>query len=157
MTTVPAGYSTAFPLTVTTTTAVGGSTTTPVPVTGTDYVVRLYLTGTLAECIDADVEFHQTIAEASHNVLLGHLTASLMRVIHGHVSGNLEHLHGRAQGWEDLQSQHRAIWQAVRRHQPQQAALAASAHIEFVRENIENNALTEQRRQSALRRASGSA
>ena len=120
-------------------------------------LAQVYLTGTLAECIDADVEFHQTIAEASHNVLLGHLTASLMRVIHGHVSGNLEHLHGRAQGWEDLQSQHRAIWQAVRRHQPQQAALAASAHIEFVRENIENNALTEQRRQSALRRASGSA
>jgi len=118
-------------------------------------LAEAYRGGSLALCIDADVEFHQTIAEAAHNVLLGHLTASLMRVIHGHVSGNLEHLHAQPQGWEDLQVQHRAIWQAIRRRQPQQAALAASAHIEFVRENIEHHALFEERRQSALRRTQG--
>ncbi|MBV5333374.1 methyltransferase domain-containing protein, partial [bacterium] len=35
-------------------------------------------------CIDTDVAFHQAIAEASHNTLIGHLSASLMRVVHGH-------------------------------------------------------------------------
>jgi GntR family transcriptional repressor for pyruvate dehydrogenase complex len=112
-----------------------------------------YSSGDLALCIDADVAFHQAIAEASHNVLIGHLTASLMRVIHGHVSGNLEHLHTRPERWNQLQSQHRAIWQAIREHRPQEAASAARDHIEFVRQSIENNSREEERRQSALRRS----
>jgi GntR family transcriptional repressor for pyruvate dehydrogenase complex len=112
-----------------------------------------YSSDDLAACIDADVTFHQAIAEAAHNVLIGHLTASLMRVIHGHVSGNLEHLHARPQRWNQLQSQHRAIWQAIRQHNPPQAALAAREHIEFVRQSIEDNSREEERRQSALRRS----
>jgi len=112
-----------------------------------------YSSDDMARCIDADVVFHQAIAEASHNVLIGHLTASLMRVIHGHVSGNLEHLHTRPERWNQLQSQHRAIWQAIREHRPQEAAAAARDHIEFVRQSIENNSREEERRQSALRRS----
>ncbi|MFZ4622824.1 MAG: FadR/GntR family transcriptional regulator [Rhodoferax sp.] len=106
----------------------------------------------LPVCIEADVAFHQAIAEASHNVLIGHLTASLMRVIQGHVSTNLEHLHTRPARWRQLRSQHRAIWQAIRQHQPQEAQRAASEHIEFVRQNIEDKAQDEARRSSALRR-----
>ena len=116
---------------------------------------QVYASKELAACIDADVAFHQAIAEAAHNVLVGHLTASLMRVIHGHVSDNLEYLHARPSRWDQLQSPHRAIWQAIREHKPQQAALAARDHIEFVRQSIENNALDDERRLSALRRAGG--
>ena len=112
----------------------------------------VYASDDLSACIDADVAFHQAIAEASHNVLIGHLTSSLMKVIHGHVSNNLAHLHTRPQRWGELQSQHRAIWQAIREHQPQQAAQAASTHIEFVRQNIEDTARDEERRLIALRR-----
>ena len=92
------------------------------------------------------------MAEASHNVLIGHLTASLMRVIHGHVSSNLKHLHARPERWNQLRAQHRAIWQAIREHKPQEAALAASPHIDSVRQSIEEQALDEERRSSALRR-----
>ena len=106
----------------------------------------------LANCIDTDVAFHQAVAEASHNVLIGHLTASLMRVIHGHVANNLDHLHARPQRWRQLRAQHHAIWQAVRQHQPQDAAIAAREHIDFVRQGIEETALDEARRASALRR-----
>jgi len=106
----------------------------------------------LAACIDADVAFHQAVAEASHNVLIGHLTASLMRVIHGHVSNNLKHLQARPQRWNQLRAQHRAIWQAIREHKPHEAALAASAHLDFVRQSIEDNVRDEGRRSSALRR-----
>ncbi len=113
--------------------------------------------GDLAACIDADVAFHQTVAEATHNVLIGHLTASLMRVIHGRVSDNLKHLHTRPQRWSQLQAQHRAIWQAIREHKPQEAALAASAHLDFVRQSIEDNVRDEGRRSSALRRAGDAA
>ena len=106
----------------------------------------------LANCIDTDVAFHQAVAEASHNVLIGHLTASLMRVIHGHVSKNLEHLHVRPQRWNQLRAQHHAIWQAIRQHKPQEAALAAGEHIDFVRQRIEDKTLDEERRSTALRR-----
>ena len=111
-----------------------------------------YTQGDLSACVGADVAFHQAIAEASHNLLIGHLTAGLMRVIHGHVSNNLTHLHTRPQRWGQLQTQHRAIWQAVREHQPAQAAAAAAEHIEFVRQHIEDNARDEERRLTALRR-----
>ena len=103
---------------------------------------------------DEDFAFHQAIAEAAHNVLIGHLSASLMRVIHGHVSNNLENLQTSPQRWEQLKSQHRAIWQAVREGQAQQAADAAREHIEFVRASIDDHALQDERRLIALRRSS---
>jgi GntR family transcriptional regulator, transcriptional repressor for pyruvate dehydrogenase complex len=111
-----------------------------------------YASNDLAVCIDTDVAFHQVVAEAAHNVLMGHLTASLMRVIHGHVSSNLEHLHARPQRWDQLQSQHRAIWQAIREHKPEAAAEAARVHIDFVRQSMAESAREEERRHSALRR-----
>ncbi len=112
----------------------------------------IYVSKDLAACIDVDVAFHQAIAEAAHNVLIGHLSASLMRLIHGHVSRNLEHLHARPQRWDQLQSQHRAIWQAIREHKPEAAARAARNHIEFVRKSMADSAQEDERRDSALRR-----
>jgi GntR family transcriptional repressor for pyruvate dehydrogenase complex len=106
----------------------------------------------LAANIEADVAFHQAVAEASHNALIGHLTASLMRLIQGHVSTNLEYLHARPQRWNQLRAQHRAIWQAIRAHKPEEAAQAARGHIEFVRLSMDDNALNEERRMSAMRR-----
>lgn len=112
----------------------------------------IYAHDDISACIDADVAFHQAIAEATHNVLIGHLTASLMRVIHGHVASNLAHLHARPQRWGQLQTQHSAIWQAIRERQPQAAAEAARGHIEFVRQSMEETARDEERRMRALRR-----
>lgn len=103
-------------------------------------------------CIDTDVAFHQAIAEAAHNVLIGHLTASLMRVIHGHVSTNLEQLHAQPPRWDQLKAQHHAIWQAIRNHQPEAADRAARSHIEFVRQSMDDNAREVERRSTALRR-----
>ena len=112
-----------------------------------------YSTDDLTACIDADVAFHQTIAESAHNVLISQLSASLMRVIHGHVSGNLEYLHLRPQGWEQLAGQHKAIWTAIREHRPHDAALAAGSHVEFVRQSIDNSVVEEARRSASLRRS----
>jgi GntR family transcriptional repressor for pyruvate dehydrogenase complex len=111
-----------------------------------------YLSNDMAACIDKDVAFHQAIAEAAHNVLIGHLTASLMRVIHGHVSNNLDHLRAQPKRWDQLRAQHKAIWQAIRHHKPEAAASAARGHIEFVRQSMEDSAVQQERRSSALRR-----
>lgn len=100
-------------------------------------------------CIDADVAFHQVIAESSHNALIDHLTESLLRVIHGHITRNLENLHAKPVGWAQLETQHHAIWQAIRTHQPEVAERAAIAHIDFVRENMAET----QRQADRLKRA----
>ena len=111
-----------------------------------------YDSNDIRACINADVAFHQAVAEAAHNVLIGHLSASLMRVIHGHVATNLAQLHTQPPRWDQLKAQHHAIWQAIRNHQPQMADQAARSHIEFVRQSMDDNAQDEQRRLSALRR-----
>jgi GntR family transcriptional regulator, transcriptional repressor for pyruvate dehydrogenase complex len=102
--------------------------------------------------IDKDVQFHQTIAEASHNVLIGHLTASLMRVIHSDISNNMGFLHTQPTNWTALKAQHHAIWQAIRDHQPELAANAARDHVDFVRKTIAESAIDNERRHAAKRR-----
>lgn len=111
-----------------------------------------YDTDDMQVCIDTDVTFHQVIAEATHNVLIIHLTASLMRVIHGHVATNLEQLSCDPLRWNQIRMQHKAIWQAIRTHQPEEADRAARGHIEFVRQSIDDNAQEKERRAASLRR-----
>jgi len=113
-----------------------------------------YEGGEMGACVDHDVAFHQAISEASHNVLISHLTASLMRIIHGHITSNLEHLHARRQRWDELKAQHRSIWLAIRERRPEQAAAAARTHIEFVRKGMAEAAIEDERRKTALRRLS---
>lgn len=111
-----------------------------------------YAADDLAACIDRDVAFHQSIAEASHNALIGHLAASLLRVIHGHVSGNLTFLHERPPQWDQIRDQHRAIWDAIRHRHVDAASQAARAHIEFVRTSMTEAAQVKRRLGTALRR-----
>ncbi len=113
-----------------------------------------YAKDDLKECINTDVAFHQVIAEASHNVLIGHLSASLLRLINGHVTKNLDFLHARPSQWQVLEKQHHAIWQAIRNHDPEAASLAATSHIEFVIENMKADSEINERMQSAMRRLS---
>ena len=115
-------------------------------------LVESYGKDDLQRGIAADVAFHQAIAEAAHNVLIGHLSASLMKVLHAHVSRNITHLHARPQRWVKLEAQHRAIWEAVRTHQPEAAARAARHHIQFVRASMADHEQAEERRHTALRR-----
>lgn len=106
----------------------------------------------LQACIDADVAFHQAIAEASHNAMIGHISASLMRVVHDHVADNLVHLHARPLQWAQIRAQHRSIWDAVRNGHAQTSQQVAKEHIAFVRKSMEEAAKLEGRRNSAMRR-----
>ena len=106
----------------------------------------------LEACITTDVAFHQAIAEASHNVLIGHLSASLHKVVQGHVQSNLEYLNARPELWRQLMVQHRAIWDAVRERRTDTAARAACHHIEFVQHTMVETMKNEERRHRASRR-----
>ncbi len=113
---------------------------------------RAFAQQDLALCIRADVDFHQAIAEASHNVMIGHLSSSLHKVMEGHVQGNLEYLNARPELWQQLQVQHRAIWDAVRERRMEVARKAANQHLEFVQMTMRENLKNEERRNSAARR-----
>jgi GntR family transcriptional repressor for pyruvate dehydrogenase complex len=115
---------------------------------------KAYDSDDMTACIDTDVAFHQAIADASHNSLIGHLWGSLMRVIHGHVSDNLVHLHASQKQWDQLKAQHKAIWQSVREHACDDAMRVSRDHINFVRQSMAEAAKIEDRRNSALRRLS---
>ena len=116
-----------------------------------------YDSDNMQACIDADVAFHQAIAEASHNAMIGHLSASLMRVVHGHVSDNLIHLHASPKRWAQIRAQHRAIWEAVRNHEPVDSRRVAREHITFVRLSMGEVEKAQERLGSAMRRLGESA
>jgi len=88
------------------------------------------------EQVKADLAFHQAIAEAAHNVMFGHLTASLFRLTHDNIDRNLRRLRHLEDDWLDLRDQHAAIWDAVRNRNPVAAQAAVRRHIAFVEESM---------------------
>jgi len=103
------------------------------------------------EQVKADLAFHQAIAEAAHNVMFGHLTASLFRVTHENIDLNLRHLRRLENDWLELRDQHAAIWNAVKSCNPQAAQAAVRRHIAFVEESMLARTLHEERESRALR------
>ena len=99
-----------------------------------------------------DLAFHQAIAEASHNAIIGHLTASLLRLMHDHIRRNLSELMRMPLARENLRGQHLRVWDAIREGDPEAARMAATDHIDFVRARLHETLRTEARRESALRR-----
>jgi GntR family transcriptional repressor for pyruvate dehydrogenase complex len=101
--------------------------------------------------VSADVAFHPTIAEAAHNALFGHLTASLLRLLHDHVRRNISDMSVGPEIGRCLMEQHSAIHQAIVDRQPELARQAAQAHIDYVRNRLDEAARAGERQQRALR------
>jgi GntR family transcriptional repressor for pyruvate dehydrogenase complex len=102
------------------------------------------------EQVIADLAFHQAIAEAAHNVMFGHLTASLFRVTHDHIDRNLRHLRRLEDDWQELRAQHAAIWEGVRTRNAAAAQSAVRRHMDFVQESMLASARHEERESRAV-------
>ena len=102
--------------------------------------------------VDKDLAFHQAIAEASHNAIIGHLTASLLKLTRDHIQRNLNELMRLPEARELLRQQHRRVWFAIENNHPEQAKIAAAEHIDYVRDRLTETLRNEVRRESALRR-----
>ncbi len=100
----------------------------------------------------ADIAFHQAIGDASHNVLVGHLSAALLRLMHDNIRLNLGELKGVPAAGKLLLSQHAAIHSAITEKKPQAARSAAETHIDFVRETLAQTLRSVARRETAERR-----
>jgi GntR family transcriptional repressor for pyruvate dehydrogenase complex len=80
--------------------------------------------------VDSDLAFHQA------NVIVGHLTASLLRLMRDNLRRNLSELMQVPAAKEQLLDQHRAVWHAIEQGDAGQALDAAANHIGYVRQNL---------------------
>ena len=101
---------------------------------------------------DADIAFHQAVGDAAHNVLLGHLSAALLRLMHDNIRLNLGELKSVPAASSLLMRQHAAIHTAIAERKPQAARSAAETHIDFVRETLAQTLRSVARRETAERR-----
>ncbi len=101
---------------------------------------------------DADIAFHQAVGDAAHNVLLGHLSAALLRLMHDNIRLNLGELKTVPAASSLLMRQHAAIHTAIAERKPQAARSAAETHIDFVRETLAQTLRSVARRETAERR-----
>lgn len=81
-----------------------------------------------------DVEFHQAICEAAHNVILLHTLRSCYRLLSNGAFFSRSLVYGYPGARNKLLSQHKAIYQAIMDGEPENAARAAAIHMEFVEE-----------------------
>ncbi len=85
-------------------------------------------------------------------MLLGHLSAALLRLMHDNIRLNLGELKSIPAAGTLLKSQHAAIHAAIRERKPQAARAAAETHIDFVRETLAQSLRSAARRETAARR-----
>ncbi|MBI3709070.1 MAG: FCD domain-containing protein [Proteobacteria bacterium] len=86
----------------------------------------------------ADAAFHLAVAEASHNVALVHVTRGVFTLMRSNIARTHDLLYGDAGNLHRLVDQHRAIFEAIRKHDPKSAQAAAHAHLAFVQETLRN-------------------
>lgn len=110
---------------------------------------QAYRGGDLNRQAEADVAFHQAVAEASHNVLFAHLSGSLLAMLHRHVQDNIANLFAAGEVAEALRQQHLAIWRAIRDGEPDAAQQAAEEHLDFVAATLQHLQRQSQRQQRA--------
>ncbi len=91
-----------------------------------------YKTGNISKQSEADVGFHQAVAEASHNILFAQFSGSLLRVLHSHTKTNLGNMFSVADLKTELSTQHHEIFMAIKKQQPSKARKVAQAHIDFI-------------------------
>jgi GntR family transcriptional repressor for pyruvate dehydrogenase complex len=87
----------------------------------------------------ADADFHEAIAEASHNSMFRHLHAGIVRMLREHISLNLT---GMSDATTQLRQQHEAIWDAIRLGQRDQARAAMLIHLDFTWSELARRANT---------------
>ncbi|MCI5078475.1 FadR/GntR family transcriptional regulator [Oricola sp.] len=103
---------------------------------------------------EIDIEFHNAVCEAAHNILLLHALRSCYRLLQNGVFFSRALVYGLPGAREALLNQHRAIYDAIMAGDPAGAKRAAEAHMEFVeRYSRDAERLKSWQAMSRLRRA----
>jgi len=104
----------------------------------------------------ADADLHQLVYESAHNVVLAHVMRVFSELLKNDVLYNRHQLYRRFGVRDQLLKQHLAIAAEILRGDPKAAEKAASDHIHFTFQTIEDIRRDEERVEVSLRRVSRS-
>lgn len=102
-----------------------------------------------AEEAAIDVEFHNAVGEAAHNIILLHTLRACYRLLTDGVLFNRALIYAQPEARDSLLAQHKAIHVAISAGRPAEARSAAEAHLKFV-----ENALADAERAGDWKRIS---
>lgn len=106
----------------------------------------------LAEHVKADTQFHISIADASHNLILTQIIRSMGNLIEKDILKTVEILSNDV-GWrEKLFEQHTRIFQAILNEDENSAEKAADKHLIYIRKQLEKASILNIRMQRSQRR-----
>ncbi len=100
----------------------------------------------------ADVDFHLSIAEASHNLVLLHVMRNLFDLVHRSVELSFKKLYVDEGGREIIREHHQRIMDAILSGDGEAARDNAHEHINFVKETLDRVTRQEQRNQVSMER-----
>ncbi|MEL6410359.1 MAG: FCD domain-containing protein [Pseudomonadota bacterium] len=90
-----------------------------------------------------DAEFHMSIIEASHNVIMLHMMRSMFQLLQEGVFYNRQIMFKQAATRRTLLDQHGAINAAIQARKPEQARDAVIAHLNFVEKSLADHKKSE--------------
>lgn len=85
----------------------------------------------------ADAAFHQSVADAAHNILFTRLSDGLLRLLTGQTRRNLGNMFGTPDMHAQLMAQHEAIFAAIEQKDPAAARQAAHQHLDYVKHSLQ--------------------
>ncbi len=113
---------------------------------------RAHESGSAEGELAADIEFHNAIGEAAHNVILLHTMRACYRLLSQGIFFNRKAVFAFEDAGERLLQQHLAIYEAIVAGDGEGAKRAAQAHIDFVMQAVEDaNRADERGRVARLR------
>lgn len=106
---------------------------------------RAHRAGDAEAELAADVEFHNAVGEAAHNIVLLHTMRACYRLLREGIFFNRRAVFALPDARTRLLDQHRAIAQAIAAGDGGAARTAAQAHIDFVMQAVESATRAEDR------------
>ncbi|EYD70604.1 FadR/GntR family transcriptional regulator [Limimaricola hongkongensis] len=101
-----------------------------------------------------DAEFHLSIVEAGHNVVMLHMMRSIYDLLREGVFYNRQVMFRQRTTRSSLLDQHRAINEALQARDPEAARAAVSAHLDYVQAALSDQRLADRHEEIAKRRLS---
>jgi GntR family transcriptional repressor for pyruvate dehydrogenase complex len=99
-----------------------------------------------------DAEFHLSIIEASHNVIMLHMMRSMYELLREGVFYNRQVMFRQRTTRDELLNQHKAINTAIQERDPAAARAAVEAHMDFVKASLQDSMIAERNEEIAKRR-----
>jgi GntR family transcriptional repressor for pyruvate dehydrogenase complex len=96
-----------------------------------------------------DAEFHLSIVEASHNIIMLHMMRAMFNLLHEGVFYNRQMIFRQRATRDDLLAQHKAINDALQARDATAARRAAEAHLDFVEQMMSDLKRSEKNEQIA--------